>query len=144
MTSWLGARHCTSPCCKLSGIMVVKIKHFWFVYDLRRPCVVLIYAWKLLIVYHPLPTFNGQTPCGIRDIKYLTSHVTLQKHVITSFYVTNLSNLVVHGHCGSGGITYFVCHVTLQGHVNKGSCEFKEEATHCKWQYYQFLCSWSL
>ena len=50
--------------------------------------------WKLLIVYHPLATFNDQRSCGSRDIKYLTCHVFLEKDVITSLYLTNLSNLV--------------------------------------------------
>ena len=53
---------------------------------------------------HHLAKFNGDSPCGCRDIANLICHVTLQEHVIrgycdfkresSSLYVTTLPCLV--------------------------------------------------
>ena len=67
----------------------------------------LVFGWELLMVCHHPDKSGGHWPSASGDIKYLTFHVTLQKHVVegsytfmsgsSSFHITTVPNLVVIG-----------------------------------------------
>ena len=62
-----------------------------------------IYGWKPVTLSHHLAIFYGHWSSASGDTKYLTSHVTLQNHVIegssnfmsvsSSWYITTLPSL---------------------------------------------------
>ena len=107
-TSFGKAAPCVISCpwadCK-GGYNVINLSR-----ELTRPPhweIMLIFSWELLVECHHPDKSGDHWPSASGDIKYLTFHVTLQKHVVqgsytfmsgsSSFYITTVPSLVVIG-----------------------------------------------